>query len=137
MKQLLFCASLVVLLSACSTPGGVRISDQQLGMIQQGQTTEQEVVQRLGRPTSVTVTPQRRTLVYSYTQNNNVGKQVASSTAAAVGGYVAGPLGSLAGGMLGGSVVPNNQLQDQVSIDIDPVTYMVMNIQRQQTTNYQ
>lgn len=136
MKRLLVYALLAASLSACSTPGGVRISDQQLDMIQQGQTTEQEVIQRLGRPTSITVMPNRRTLVYSYSQNNNVGRQVASSSAAAVGGYVAGPLGSLAGGMLGGSVIPNNQLQDQVSIDIDPVTYTVIGFQRQQTTSY-
>ncbi|HRJ51422.1 MAG TPA: hypothetical protein PLE99_01550 [Candidatus Thiothrix moscowensis] len=136
MKQFLLYTSLIALLGGCA-PAGIRIDDQQLSMIREGQTTEQEVVQRLGRPTSVTVTPQRRTLVYSYNQNNNVERQVVSSTGAAVGGYMAGPLGSLAGSMLGGSVIPNNQLQDQVSIDIDPITYTVIRYQRQQTTSYQ
>ena len=139
MKQLFCCASLLVMLSACAaTPAtNTRVSDQQLSMIQQGYTSEQEVMQLLGRPTSITVTPQSRTLLYSYNRNNNVQRQVVSSSAAAVGGYVAGPLGSLAGGMLGGSVMPSNQLQDQVSIEIDPLTYRVMSFQRQQTTTYQ
>jgi outer membrane protein assembly factor BamE (lipoprotein component of BamABCDE complex) len=136
MKQLFAYALLITLLSACAAPvANVRVDDQQLSMIREGQTTEQEVVQMLGRPTTVTVTPQRRTLVYSYTLNNNVEKQVVSTTGTVVGGFVAGPIGSLAGGMLGG-VVPNNQMQDQVSIDIDPITYTVINYQRQRTTNY-
>lgn len=140
MKQIFCYASLLVMLSACAaTPAAnnTRVSDQQLSMIQQDYTSEQEVIQLLGRPTSITVTPKSRTLLYSYNQNNNIQRQVVSSGAAAVGGFVAGPLGSLAGGVLGGSVMPTNQLQEQVSIEIDPVTYRVMNFQRQQTTTYQ
>lgn len=136
MKQLLVYSLLAVLLGACA-PAGVRIDNQQLSMIRQGQTTEQEVVQRLGRPTSLTVTPQRRVLVYAYTMNNNVEKQVVSSGAAAVGGYMGGPLGSLAGSLIGGSVMPTNQMRDEVTIEVDPVTFTVMNVQRQYTTNYQ
>lgn len=136
MKQLLFYISLITLLSACSTTG-VRVDNQQLGMIKQGETTEQEVIQRLGKPTSITVTPERRVLVYAYTQNNNVERQVASSTASMVGGHVGGPIGSLAGSLLGGNVVPSNQTREQLSIEIDPVTYKVVNYQRQQTMNYQ
>lgn len=137
MKQLFFYVVLGLLLNACAPAANVRVDDQQLGMIRIGETTEQEVVQRLGRPTSVTVTPERRVLVYTYTINGNVEKQMVTTGAAVVGGFMAGPVGSLAGGLLGGSAMPNTQVRDELSIDIDPVTYTVMNIQRQNTTNYQ
>ncbi len=137
MKQLLFYMILGLLLSACAPAANVRVDDQQLGTIQVGQTTEQEVVQRLGNPTSVTVTPERRVLVYAHTVRGNVEKQMVTAGAAVVGGFMAGPVGSLAGGLLGGSAMPNNQLRDELSIDIDPVTGTVMNIQRQYTTDYQ
>lgn len=136
MKQLLFYIFLGSLLSACA-PAPVRVDDQQLSMIREGQTTGQEVVQRLGRPSSITETPQRRVLVYATTLGNNVEKQVFTSGAAIVGGVMAGPVGALAGGVLGGNVMPTNQARDEITIDVDPVTDTVINVQRQHTTNYQ
>jgi hypothetical protein len=136
MKQLLFYIFLGTLLSACA-PVPVKVDDQQLSMIREGQTTGQEVVQRLGRPSSITETPQRRVLVYANGMSNNVEKQVVTSGAAIVGGVMAGPVGALAGGVLGRNVMPTNQTQDEITIEVDPVTDTVMSVQHQYTTNYQ
>ncbi|MEZ5480244.1 MAG: hypothetical protein R3E95_23015 [Thiolinea sp.] len=121
---------LVTVLSGCSS-NGVKVDSRQLGTIQQGVTTEQQVIAQLGKPTSMTVTPERRILTYGYTQTNGVQRQAAASTASMVGGMMAGQLGALAGGLIGGNAVATEVKREQLTIEVDPVTRKVISYQHQ------
>jgi len=67
MVRRVFCAIFAVVLAACST-SGVKITDDQLAGFEKGKTTVQEVIAKLGPPsTQSSHSDGTKTVIYKYT----------------------------------------------------------------------
>lgn len=124
--------AVLLLSTACST-SGTKIQTEKLSSIQRGITTEQEIIAAFGEPDSVTTTPERKVLVYTYQENNSTQKSLLGSTGSMVGGLVAGPIGSVAGSLAAHNAMPSQANVEVLSVELDAKTGKVMNYQFQQT----
>ncbi len=133
MKRINYCLVVLgfVFLAGC-TSTGVKVESNQVAKLQKGVTTEQEVVAMLGKPTAITVLPDRKYLHYNYQMSDQMGRSAASSAAAIVGGMIAGPLGSMAGSMAGNSMTANSA-RERLSIELDPKTMKVINYRHEKS----
>lgn len=122
----------LLLITACST-SGTKIQRDKLATIQKGVTTEQEILATFGKPDSITTTPDRKVLAYTYQENNSMQRNVVATTGSLVGGMVAGSLGSVAGSLAGSSAVPSQVDVEILTVEVDKQTNKVLNYQFQQT----
>ena len=68
MRRLLFALFLSISLAGCASTG-VKITDDQISQFKEGETTSQEVIARLGRPTTTMRNPDGTTmLMYVYAE---------------------------------------------------------------------
>ncbi len=120
-----------VFLAGC-TSTGVKVEADKLSKIEKGVTTEAQVIEMLGKPTSTTSIPDRKYLHYDYQMSDQMGRSAATTAASVIGGVVAGSLGSLAGGMIGNSIKGSSQ-RERLSIELDPKTNKVINYQHEKS----
>lgn len=78
--------ALAIALSGCATSSGVKIDQDQLGGIKVGVTTEAEVRQKLGAPTSILSMPDGKVLIYSHASSQIKGASFIPIIGAFAGG---------------------------------------------------
>lgn len=103
MKKTLILFTILLFLSACSTGKDVSLTD--VEKVKIGSTTEQQVIDMFGEPTtsSLNFKAKRKTYTYDYANADFLKKALATTGGAVAGSIIGNKLGSYGGQLLGGS----------------------------------
>jgi len=113
-----------IVMVGCSS--GQNIELKQVKKIRKGRTTEQQVRQMFGEPTSTNLDYKRgrKTLIYGYV-NSDGSKKALAGAAGTAAGMVLGPVGWIAGAVAGNSV-QNRSENKTLSVIISTRTHRVI-----------
>lgn len=118
MKQLVISFLIILSLGGCSA--GKDIKTAEVKQIKKGVTTEQQILDWFGEPTSSSSDFSRKTktLVYQYDNSDKLGHSIAGGFGASFGS-VLGPLGAMGGGVLGSNAVKGREETKQLMVVIN------------------
>lgn len=120
-------ALLIPLLFLVACSAGKDIKTTEVQKLKKGVTTEQQVISMFGEPTSSSLDfkTKKKTLVYSYDNEDSAGHTFAG-LGGAVAGSILGPLGALGGEALGKNAVKARSESKQLLVVINTLTSKVV-----------
>lgn len=144
-KLFILICTVVLTLAGCAASRGLPMDDAALNQIQRGVTTENQIRQMFGEPTSVSRDSRSNVKVLTYRYHNQDFKSQGAALLGAVAGgalgnqigqgggrAVATMIGATAGGALAGNVVGNREQEQVLSVYIDTRNGYVTDYQYEQ-----